>query len=74
MAKIANQIVYWPGTHFVTRNICDVVTDVIQQLQIMQMNHSSLQKHQGKLFRCESADYFELKGQHYLSLVDRFSE
>ena len=51
-----------------------VVTDVIKQLQIMQMNHSSLQKHQGKLFQCVSADYFELKGQHYLSLVDRFSE
>ena len=73
MTKRANPIVYWPGIYHAIRNIhysCDRCNKIVP-------SHSNepivITKTPKYPFQFICADYFEVKGQNYLPVVDRFS-
>ena len=73
MTRRANQTVYWPG---ITRSIRNT------RYNCDRSNSSSPSQAKEPLitskspeypFKCVCADYFKIKGHHYLVIVDRFS-
>ena len=73
MTKRANQTVYWPGTTNSIRNMrhnCQRCNNIAPSQLKEPLNISKTAEYP---FQYICADYFEIKGNHYLAVVDRFS-
>ena len=64
-----NQTVYWPG---ITNNIRNTQYSC-QRCNNIAASQSKDQQTAEYPFQYICADYFEIKGNHYLAVVDRFS-
>ena len=72
MTKRANQTVYWPGITNSIRNMwynCQRCKNIPSQLK----EPLIISKTAEYPFQYIFADYFKIKGNHYLAVVDRFS-
>ena len=73
MMKRANQTVYWPGIMSSIRNMwykCQICNNIAPSQSKEPLIISKTPQYP---FHYICADYFEIKGNHYLAVLDRFS-